>query len=195
MRIPTWGGLRHRGPRQLRGWLFSMRATSCGRRLLVAGRPRLLRGAKDTHLIIGDDVSLLADVGFFLDRPGATVTLGDRTSINRRTEIVCQEAVTIGDDCRIGWDVVITDSHAHTIDGGRAIAPVLIADHVWIGARAIVLAGVTIGEGAVVGAGAVVTRDVAPNSLVVGAPARVVREDVSWEDVAAEDLEAETPRT
>lgn len=54
-------------------------------------------------------------------------------------------------------------------------APIKICDRVWIGFNAIILKGVTIGEGAVVGAGAVVTRDVEPYTVVAGNPARVVR--------------------
>ena len=55
-------------------------------------------------------------------------------------------------------------------------APIVIGDKVWIGANATVLPGVTIGKGAIVAAGAVVTRDVPPNTIVAGVPARVVRE-------------------
>jgi acetyltransferase-like isoleucine patch superfamily enzyme len=54
--------------------------------------------------------------------------------------------------------------------------PVVVEDHVWIGARAIILPGVTLGEGCVIGAGAVVTKDVPPYTIAVGNPARVVRE-------------------
>ena len=62
------------------------------------------------------------------------------------------------------------------LPGQRAVtAPVVIEDHVWIGFRAIVLKGVTVGRGAVVAAGAIVTKDVPPHSLVVGQPARPVR--------------------
>ena len=61
-------------------------------------------------------------------------------------------------------------------------APVTIGDRVWIGCRATVLKGVTIGDGAVVAACSVVTRDVPPRALVAGNPARVVREDVTWEE-------------
>lgn len=53
--------------------------------------------------------------------------------------------------------------------------PITIEDGVWIGGGAIVLGGVTLGEGCVVGAGAVVTRDVPPNTVVAGNPAKVVR--------------------
>jgi acetyltransferase-like isoleucine patch superfamily enzyme len=60
-------------------------------------------------------------------------------------------------------------------------APVHIGSHVWIGARALILKGVRIGDGAVVAAGSVVTRDVPSRALVAGNPAQVIREDVSWD--------------
>jgi maltose O-acetyltransferase len=66
--------------------------------------------------------------------------------------------------------------------------PVTIGDDVWIGARAILLPGITINSGSIVGAGAVVTKDVPPGSIVAGNPARVVRyriaadpKDVEWQ--------------
>jgi acetyltransferase-like isoleucine patch superfamily enzyme len=58
----------------------------------------------------------------------------------------------------------------------RREADVIIGRDVWLGARVIVLAGVTIGDGCVIGAGSVVTRSLPPNSIAVGAPARVVGE-------------------
>jgi len=68
--------------------------------------------------------------------------------------------------------------HEYWPDGPetRLGAPIVIEDNVWIGTRAIILKGVTIGEGSVVGAGAVVTRSVPPGVLVGGVPARVIRE-------------------
>lgn len=59
--------------------------------------------------------------------------------------------------------------------------PIRIGDHVWIGLRATILKGVSIGDGAVVGAGSMVIRDVPSGALVAGVPARVIRESVTWQ--------------
>lgn len=61
-------------------------------------------------------------------------------------------------------------------------APITICDNVWIGTGAMILKGVTIGEGAVVAAGAIVTKDVPQRCLVGGVPAKVIRENVEWEN-------------
>jgi acetyltransferase-like isoleucine patch superfamily enzyme len=107
---------------------------------------------------------------------GGTVTIGQGTFLNRNTEIVSLGSVTIGNDCKIARDVLIMDSDQHAILGeALAVVPVVIEDRVWIGARAIVLKGVTIGHDSVVGAGAIVTRSIPPYSVAVGQPARVIR--------------------
>jgi acetyltransferase-like isoleucine patch superfamily enzyme len=102
--------------------------------------------------------------------------------------------ITIGRDCAIGWDVLLLDTHAHLIGDEPPGGPITIGDHVWIGARAIVLRGVTIGDGAIVGAGSTVTRDVPPATVVAGVPARVLREDVTWRDGSIDALAAVPPR-
>jgi acetyltransferase-like isoleucine patch superfamily enzyme len=166
--------------RHLWAALLRRQATSAGWGLLAEGRVRVSRPASSTRLALGDQVYVYRDVSFFLDGEGATIEVGDRTYLNRRTEIVAMEKVTIGRDCLISWDVSIADTDYHQVDGAPATAPVSIADLVWIGARATVLKGVTIGEGAIVAAGAVVTQDVPPRTLAAGVPARVVKTDVTW---------------
>jgi acetyltransferase-like isoleucine patch superfamily enzyme len=107
----------------------------------------------------------------------ATIRIGTGTYLNRNTEIVAAESVTIGRDCKIARDVMIMDTDQHPIPGAALVVrPVTIEDRVWIGARAIVLKGVTIGHDAIVAAGSVVTRDVPPRALAAGVPARVVRQ-------------------
>lgn len=106
--------------------------------------------------------------------------------INAGTQIRCMEKITIGFQCAIGRNVMIMDFDAHKIyyESGKenmVTAPVIIGDHVWIGAGATILKGVTIGDGAVIGAGSVVTQDVEPYTIVAGNPARVIKRNVRWE--------------
>ena len=111
----------------------------------------------------------------------ASLTIGAFSSIGDRVQIHCCEKVRIGDFVLISWDCNILENNFHTTtDGGISSAPIVICDRVWIGCRAIILAGVTIGEGSIVAAGSVVTRDVPPGTLVAGNPAKVIRETGPW---------------
>ncbi|HEY8173542.1 MAG TPA: DapH/DapD/GlmU-related protein [Dehalococcoidia bacterium] len=106
------------------------------------------------------------------------LTVGEGTFINYGTSISAHESVSIGRDCLIGNYVLIMDSDYHDLRDrskpGIAKA-IVIEDNVWIGARAIVLKGVHIGEGAVVAAGAIVVNDVPARTVVANEPAKVVR--------------------
>lgn len=112
--------------------------------------------------------------------PNARLRLG-AVFLNNDVQINCQESVTIGDGVIMASGVVIRDGDDHPIDGRPKTAPIVIEDHVWLGMRAMVLKGVTVGRGSIVAAGAVVTRDVPPQSLVAGVPATVKRKGVTWE--------------
>lgn len=110
--------------------------------------------------------------------PGGQLIIGENTYINYATSICAQSSVRIGKNCGIGNYSLIMDTDFHTIgDFAKQpeASPVILEDDVWLGARVIVLKGVTIGQGAVIAAGAVVTRDVAPYTLVGGVPARFIR--------------------
>jgi maltose O-acetyltransferase len=109
------------------------------------------------------------------------VSLGADCFLNVGALFDGSDTITIGDRVYFGHGVTIVTS-THEIGsrwqraGALTSAPVTIEDGAWIGARATILPGVTIGRGAVVAAGAVVTRDVAPDTLVGGVPARPIRE-------------------
>lgn len=110
----------------------------------------------------------------------ARIVLGDDVGVSGCT-ISAVQSITIGDRTLVGSGAVIVDNDAHPIDpearkrpGGGASAPVEIGKDVFIGARAIILKGVHIGDGAVVGAGAVVTKDVPVRTIVAGNPAKIV---------------------
>jgi acetyltransferase-like isoleucine patch superfamily enzyme len=154
-------------------------AQHCGAHVL-AEAPPTVSVRPGARLVVGEGVYLFNNVGLYVIESGAVLEIGDRTYLNRRTEIVARGRILIGADCAIAWDVVIIDSDEHWREGVEMVQPVRIGDHVWIGARAIVLKGVTIGDGAIVAAGAVVTRDVPPHAIVAGNPARVIREGIEW---------------
>ena len=106
------------------------------------------------------------------------LTMGDKSSLGDGTWAYCLDCIIIGKNCCIGEDVrLLTGSHDVTSPHFDLVTkPIVIHDNVWIATGAIVLPGVTIGEGAVVAAGAVVTKDVPPWTVVGGNPARVIKE-------------------
>lgn len=121
------------------------------------------------------------------DQPPAALTIGDLTSIWYGTVISARHEIVIGRECAISWNCSILDNDMHrvvergdTVRGADRSPRVHIGDHVWIGASSVVLKGVTIGANAVVAAGSLVTNDVPANTLVAGAPAKVIREIDGW---------------
>ena len=111
---------------------------------------------------------------------GASLFIGNGTYLNRNTVIITVGNIKIGKNCRIGWDVVIMDSDLHPVDAldqPTESKPVIIGNDVWIGCRSIILKGVQIGDGSAVAAGSIVTKDVPPNSIVGGVPARIISGD------------------
>jgi acetyltransferase-like isoleucine patch superfamily enzyme len=112
--------------------------------------------------------------------PSGRIEIGAGVYMNYGCSIGAMELVRIGARCSFGPYVMIMDNAFHQLEPERRneippSGPVTIGEDVWLGARVIVLPGVTIGAGAAVGAGSVVTRDVPPRSLAVGSPARVIR--------------------
>jgi len=111
---------------------------------------------------------------------GTHTTIGARTFAN--FGLVCLDVapITIGDDVQIATNVQLLTA-THPVEPGprrdkwESAAPIVLGDNVWLGGGVIVCPGVTIGENTVVGAGSVVVRDLPPNVVAVGNPARVVR--------------------
>lgn len=109
---------------------------------------------------------------------GAELVIGREVRLNYGVSIGVVRQVLIGDRVRVGPYVMIIDSEFHDLYDREKRAtprPVVIEDDVWIGAKASVLPGVTIGKGSVVGTAAVVTSDVPPFTIVAGVPAREVK--------------------
>ena len=111
---------------------------------------------------------------------GRHIHLGEHVFLNAMCVILDNNEVHIGDHVMVGPAVqMYTAAHSlqaeARIQGWEVARPIVIEEKVWIGGGAIILPGVRIGRRAVVGAGAVVTRDVPPDAIVAGNPARVVR--------------------
>lgn len=109
---------------------------------------------------------------------GMNLTIGDSVFVNSGCCFQDQGGIYIGDGSMLGHQVVIATLN-HDLDPARRgdmyAAPVHIGKNVWIGSHATILAGVTIGDGAVVAAGALVNRDVPPKAVVGGVPAKVIK--------------------
>lgn len=124
------------------------------------------------HYSLGKDSSI--HMGVFVT--GQHIKIGDNVVINRRVYLDGRIGVTIHNNVSISPEVYLVSLEHDPNDplfatrGGK----VIIEDHVWVGARAMILPGVHIGEGAVVGACAVVTKDVEPYQIVAGVPARPI---------------------
>ena len=102
------------------------------------------------------------------------VVIGDRVTVKCGVQL--WDGVTLEDDVFVGPNATFTnDLNPRSRNASATLLPTLVKKGASIGANATILPGLTIGEGAMVGAGAVVTKDVAPRTLVVGNPARAVR--------------------
>ena len=120
---------------------------------------------------------------------GITVTrygnlsIGPYTSVSPQVYFDSFRRITVGRGCSIGFRACfITGTHPlqsdyisqRPLDGERSL-PIVVEDFAWVGANAVILPGVTIGRGSVVAAGAVVTKNVEPDTVVAGVPARIIR--------------------
>lgn len=158
-------------------------------------------GKKKKNIVkIGENTMLGCSIIFESDE--GQVTIGNNTFINAGTSLISRNSISIGNDVTIAWGCTIYDHNSHSLDykerqkdiqrqnddyrNGRNFIeskdwsvvkskPIIIEDNVWIGFDSVILAGVTIGEGAVVGARSVVRQDVEPWTVVVGNPAITIK--------------------
>lgn len=129
------------------------------------------------------------------ERDVSHIEIADEVLVGSNTVVDCALSVTVERKVLISYGCIIADSDNHSLypelrtddlanwmNNGRhvwahsAMVPVRICEGAWIGARSIILKGVTIGAGAVVGMGSVVTKDIPARTIAVGNPARVIRE-------------------
>jgi len=151
------------------------------------------RRATEAEINIGKHCLIQGQI--VAERSESRINLADHVLLGGGSVIDCALSVTVERNVLISYACVIADADNHSLfpelrindlptwmDGRRhdwshtEMAPIRICEGAWIGARSIILKGVTIGPGAVVGMGSVVTKDVPPRTVVGGNPARIIRE-------------------
>lgn len=114
---------------------------------------------------------------FYMDF-GKNIEFGENVFINASVHMQDQGGIRIGNNALIGHQVVFATLDHDLIPNKRGNlhpAPIVLEDDVWIGSNAVILKGVTIGEGSVIAAGSIVTKDVPANVIVGGNPARILK--------------------
>jgi acetyltransferase-like isoleucine patch superfamily enzyme len=164
-----------------------------GERLKVGIAPHIIKNQNGAVIEIGDKVTIHNELSqnpaginrrtiLAAPNPGSVLIIGNKVSMSGAT-IYASKSVVLEDNVLLGADSVIYDTDFYSTDphhrkdireGFIKSAPVLIKRNAWIGARAMVLKGVTVGEDAVVAAGAIVTKDVPNGAITAGIPAKVI---------------------
>ena len=180
------------GWRWLRARVTLRKAQSKGRLVFQNGR---LKVRQKGILRIGNRVrfwSTITTTQLLVGQKG-TLEIGDDCFINGAL-LAAYSSIRIGSGVYLAPSAFVTDSYAFgSSEADRQTAPIWIKDNAWIATKAILLPGVTIGEGAVIGVGALVTTDVPDRAVVAGVPARIIR--YLEEEEPAEELISEHPKT
>lgn len=155
---------------------------------LLIGSKENPKSKQETRISIGNNANLKVN-GKFSIGYGTDIRIFDNAELklgsgyfNGFVQIICAKKIELGNNVVIARDVIIRDTDAHHLLGKQhqMEKEIKIEDNVWIGTRAIIMKGVTIGEGSVIAAGAVVTKDVPPHTIVAGVPAKVIKENINW---------------
>jgi acetyltransferase-like isoleucine patch superfamily enzyme len=163
--------------RVLAGKIHLRKCSRVGALPRVYGRPRITNLGR---IEIGDRFLMFNQTvrSEMVAHPGGRIEIGHRVFLNYGASISAHQLVRIGDACQLGSYACLMDNDYHRVeDRSRPgdSAPIILENNVWLGVRVVVLKGVRIGENTVVGAGSVVTRDIPPDVLAAGVPARVIR--------------------
>jgi acetyltransferase-like isoleucine patch superfamily enzyme len=145
--------------------------------------------AQNSKLTLGKSVFVGHGSVLWIQGESSKLEIGEYSSLEK-VGIASSDGqeVLIGRDCLLSYDVDIRNTDSHSIydnhtDTDEQInfaKSVKIGDHVWLGARSMILKGVVIGEGSIVGAGSVVTQSVESRAIAAGNPAKVIRKNIYW---------------
>jgi acetyltransferase-like isoleucine patch superfamily enzyme len=203
--------IRNRQMRLLQAWwspiirfTARLKGIEMGRKNRFYGRA-YLRRSPHTRIKIGDHCSFRSSftsnlVG--INRPclictwfdEAVIEIGDHVGMSG-TVIGAKQHIKIGNHVMCGGNVFITDFDWHPVDPAirhrcdlAPSSPTIIEDNVWVGMNAVVMKGVTIGKNSVIGANSVVVRDIPPNVIAAGNPAKVIK-SLTPEEIATRPVD------
>jgi maltose O-acetyltransferase len=177
--LPTPQRIWNDGRAVLRARWYLRSASTLGARVRVWGAPSIQNAGT---LEVGERVRLVSTTATLEIAVGSNglLRIGESVFINYGCSIAATKSILIGARCTIGTHVIMMDNDFHRLEPERRnesppSAPIVLEENVWLGARVIVLRGVTIGEGSAIGAGSVVASDIPPRAVAAGVPAKVIR--------------------
>lgn len=148
-----------------------------------------IRG-NNNKIIVGENCTISQKCSFWMEGNDIQIVIGDNSSIQYMTHFCAQEdnvRIVLGNDCMLSNNIIVRTSDSHSIltkTGGDRINPpgnVVLGNHVWVAAQAIILKNVEIGDGAVIGTRSVVTKSIPAHTVAAGMPAKVVKEQIEWD--------------
>jgi len=138
---------------------------------------------------LGSDIKVERSAVFWMEGNHGVLEIGDLTTMEEAHLAVTEygHSITLGKDCMLAYGIEVRTGDSHSVidaSSSRRINPpadVIIGDHVWIAAHALILKGCVIGRDSIVGTGAVVTKaDGAQGVILAGNPARIIKQSISW---------------
>ena len=168
--------------------LFKARCAKVGKNLHLPNGIPLVIGSH-LKLFLGDNVSIgRTTIGTSKIFDDPVLRIGNNTGIGYGTVISVAKEISIGDNCMISGNCLLMDNDDHPVDPEKRrlrfpvekedVKPIRIGNNVWLGAYVTVLKGVTIGDNAIISTHSVITRDVLPNCIYAGNPARPTLRDI-----------------
>lgn len=156
-----------------------------GEKALIRNCNIIVKG-NNNKLYIAEEC-VIENTEIILDNENAEVRIGRKTSIAKLLLVSLEPyKIIIGENCMISYDTEIrnTDSHMiYDLETKKRInygKEIVIGNNVWIGARAVILKGVKIGDNSIIALGSIVNKDVNINTLVGGIPAKKIKENIYW---------------
>ena len=148
-------------------------------RIFMRGDNHILRIGERCHLKGGD---------FYFEDNDCKVEIGKNTTVESAHFAVTEpgKSITIGEDCMFSTNIEFRTGDSHSIIDNTTkmrinyAKDIHVRNHVWIGANAIILKGVTLGNDCIVGTGSLVTTDVPDNCVAAGIPSKVIKENINW---------------